>query len=350
MEETLGATPEEVIPEVTGGEDAPMQMEETIRETLRELREKGVTIKDETPRDDQGKFSKPEPVEKVATEKPVTDEKAPIAPEPTDPHASAPNTWKKDVAEKWGVLPPEVRAEVARREADFHKGIEGYKQAAQQAQSYNQVLAPYAQTLQQLNVTPEVAISSLFAADAKLRNGTPQEKAHYISILARDYGIDLSAIQPAAEHADPNINALQQQIERLNGFVQNQQRTEQQRFQQDQQQREATLNSEIATFAADPKHSHFENVKGHMAALLQAGQANDLQSAYEQAVWANPATRTAALEQQAALQREEATQRAKAAKAAASVNTRTRPSMPVSQPIGTMDDTIRATLRRLQAA
>jgi hypothetical protein len=87
-----------------------------------------------------------------------------------------------------------------------------------------------------------------------------------------------------------------------------------------------------------------------MAALLQAGQAKDLQDAYEQAVWANPQTRTSLIAQQQQEAKAKATQTAQAAKQAASVNTRARPSMPISQPIGTMDDTIRATLRRLQNA
>jgi hypothetical protein len=86
-----------------------------------------------------------------------------------------------------------------------------------------------------------------------------------------------------------------------------------------------------------------------MSALLQAGTAKDLADAYEQAIYANPTTRALVLAEQQAKAKEEATQKAQAAKQAASVNTRNRPSMPVSQPIGTMDDTIRATLRRLNS-
>ena len=39
--------------------------------------------------------------------------------------------WKKEALEKWGTLDPLVQSEVERREQDFHKGIEGYKQKAQ---------------------------------------------------------------------------------------------------------------------------------------------------------------------------------------------------------------------------
>jgi hypothetical protein len=87
-----------------------------------------------------------------------------------------------------------------------------------------------------------------------------------------------------------------------------------------------------------------------MSALLQAGQAKDLADAYEQAVYANPTTRAAVLQQQAAAQREEAAKKAQAARAAASVNVPRRPAMPTAQPIGSMDDTIRETFRRLTGA
>lgn len=335
-----GATPadEEVI-------EQPKSMDDTIRETLRSLQEKGAVIEDETPatpeapeekaqriRDEKGKFAKTDPVISEAVETPETPVKA------------APNTWKKEVAEKWATLPPEVQSEVERREADFHKGIETYKQKAQFAETIERTIAPYVATIQALGVTPDVAIQGLLNADHRLRYGTPQEKSYYMAELAKSYGIDLGQI-PQGEQPpiDPTISALQQQVQQLTGYIQNQ-------ASQVQQAEAQTLNSTIASFAADPKHSHFESVRGHMAALLQAGQAKDLEDAYEQAVYANPTTRAAMIAQQQAVAREEAAKKAQAAKTAASVNVRARPSMPVSQPIGSMDDTIRATLRRLQSA
>lgn len=357
--EDQGATPEveQVLdtpaPEVTTPE-APVSIEDTIRNTLSEIRERGeggeVGKPDvpDTPeekaqriRDEQGKFAKQAPVDPNAP----TDQGAPAAPaSPASPLDAAPNTWRKEVAANWATLPPEVRAEVVRREADFHKGIEGYRQAAGFGQAMERAITPYAQTIQGLGITADKAVAELMAADHKLRYGSPQEKTAYFAQLAQTYGIDMTAVQQV-EHTpiDPNIAALQQQVQRLSGFIENQQS-------QGKQQEEATLNSEIASFAADPKHSHFESVKGHMAALLQAGQASSLADAYEQAIYANPTTRALVLAQQQAEQRAEAAKKATAAKTAASVNTRPRASMPVSQPIGSMEDTIRAKLREMQGA
>jgi hypothetical protein len=354
--EDQGATPEveQVIEQQTPDltQEAPVSMDDTIRNTLRDLQSKGEAVEAGAPeatseekaqriRDEQGKFAKQAPVDPVAP----TDPAAPVAPaQAANPLDAAPNTWKKEVAANWAALPPEVRAEVVRREADFHRGIEGYKQAAGFGQAIERVVTPHAQTLQALGITADKAIEQLMAGDHKLRYGSPQEKHEYFAQLARNYGIDMAAVQQFQETpVDPVVAQLQQQVQRLSGFIENQQS-------QGKQQEEAALNSEITSFAADPKHSHFESVKGHMAALLQAGQAQSLADAYEQAIYANPVTRTQVLALQQAEQRAELAKKATAARTAASVNTRPRASMPVSQPIGSMEDTIRAKLREMQGA
>jgi hypothetical protein len=72
---------------------------------------------------------------------------------------------------------------------------------------------------------------------------------------------------------------------------------EQESFQRSQQEREMqTLNSELSEFAKTAEH--FEAVRDDMAALLQAGRASDLKTAYDMAVYANPQTRQTLLEQQ----------------------------------------------------
>jgi len=342
MIENEGATPiEDEVIEV----EQPKSMDDTIRETLRSLKERGAEIeapadpeeKAERIRNEQGKFAK-------AEDKPVEPE-TPAEPEVAEPQIkAAPNTWKKGPAEKFVALDPEVQEEILRREADIHKGLEGYKAKAQWADTMQSAIAPFEATVRALGVTPDVAVRELMAADHKMRYGTPADKQQYFAYLAKSYGVDLSQL-PATDSAsvDPTVAALKQQVEQLYGHI-NQQQV------QSKQQAEQALNSEISAFAADPKNRHFESVRGYMAALLQAGQASDLADAYEQAVYANPATRAALLAEQQAAARAESAKKAQAAKAASSVNVRNRPSMPVSQPIGSMDDTIRATLRRLQSA
>lgn len=318
-------------------------MDDTIRDTLRELQDKGATLEQEAPLDDvekaakirdgKGKFAKTEPIAE-----------SPLIQEVETP---APNAWKKEAQAEWIKLSSNVRAEVERREADFHKGIEQYKTQAQFADTMQKTIAPYMATINGMGITPDSAVNELLKADHALRYGSPQQKLSMVGNIFRDYQISPQDVfnyyQNGEPQADPQVSALQQRLQQLEGTLQ-------QQNQLSQQQEQNALNSVISEFAADPKHSHYESVRLHMSALLQAGQAKDLEDAYEQAIYANPTTRTLVLAEQQAKERTEATQKAQAAKNAASVNTRNRPSMPVSQPIGTMDDTIRATLRRLQAS
>jgi len=292
MLENEGATAD--VEEVEA--EAPKSIDDTIRETLQSLRERGLepagdigedvpdapeAAPEVAPRDAQGKFTK-------------APEAAPEAPE-TRP---APNTWRKEVAEKWGTLPPEVQAEVERREADFHKGIEQYRQAAQFQQDFGRAIQPFEATLRSTGLDPVGAVTQLMATDHLLRYGQPQEK--------------LAKLQQAEQYS---------------------------------------LNSEIAAFAADPNHGHFEQVREHMAALLQAGLAKDLHDAYAQAVYANPTTRATVSQQEARAAREEAAKKAQVARQAASVNVRSRPALPTDVPAGqSMEETIRATLRRVTGA
>lgn len=305
--------------------EAPRTMEETIRETLHSIRDRGdskaVEAEDEAP-------------ETQAEAEPELE---------TESARPAPNTWRKDVAAKWATLPPEVQAEVERRESDFHKGIEKYKAAAQFQDEVQKAVAPYVPTFRSLGISPAEAIQGLMSTDAVLRNGTPHEKLATFQSLAQQYGIDLGQAQ-SFQGADPQVSALQQQIQHLQSYLQQQET-------KGQQAEQAAVNAEIARFASDPKHGHFDQVREHMAALLQAGLAKDLSDAYAQAVYANPATRAAVQQQQAKASKGSAAQAAKVAKQAASVNVRSRPAMAPEMAAGqTMDETIRATLRRLRGA
>lgn len=227
--------------------------------------------------------------------------------QPPDPQDRAPSSWKADVAAKWNDVPAEVRAEVQRRETDYHKGIEQYKQFAGIGRDLEKVIAPHMQTIQQLGIHPMEAINTLLNADAKLRHGTPEQKSAYFGQLAQEYGIDMATVQPPAQ-VDPAVLDLRRQNQQL------------QRFQQSVlEQRNQTVMSEIEQFKADPANVHFEAVKDDMAILLQSSRAESLQDAYDKAVWMRPDIRKSLVEQQRteAEQKAAALAREKRAKAAA---------------------------------
>jgi hypothetical protein len=343
MLQNEGATPveEEIVDKPIEAVAEPRSMDDTIRETLRGIQDRGDAPADvvapESPeqkaeriRDREGKFARPE----LSAPEGAPQEQAPVI-------KAAPNTWRKEQAAKFATLPPDVQDEVLRREQDFFKGIEQYKGKAQFAERMEKAIIPHADTLRSLGVNPDVAVSELLMADRKLRYGSPSEKQQYFAYLAQSYGIDPTQLQVQQNvQVDPNVQHLQNQVQQLTGYVQQQQLLS-------QRQEEQTLTGEISKFASNPVNRHFESVRGDMAALLQAGIATDLQDAYERAIYANPATRAAVLAEQQAAARQQAAKKAQAARSAGSVNIMRRPSMPVSQPIGSMDDTIRQTLRRL---
>jgi hypothetical protein len=232
---------------------------------------------------------------------------------------------------------------VLRREGDFHKGIEGYKQAAESGRKFEQAISPYLGTIQKLGVTPEVAVAALMKADHTLRFAPPAVKAQYFQELAKNYGIDLG------QQFDPNVAAMQQRIYELE-----QQQTT---LQSSNEQREiAQLTSEVESFAHGKEH--FGAVQAEMLALLpmfkaqnpQASNQEVLQMAYDRAVYANPQTRSAILAKQQEEQRAEAQRKANEAKKAASVNVQARGTVAHAAPKLSWEDQIRADAVRLGLA
>jgi hypothetical protein len=261
-------------------------------------------------RDEAGRFTAAELAQQAADK--AANPAAEITPAPA-PEKRPPSSWKKEAAAEFDKLPPHVQDEVLRRETDFHKGIEGFKQHADLGRSMERAIQPYMQTIQQLGVAPDQAVGALLRADAMLRNPDPAQRAQYFASLAQQYGIDMGQAAQIPQR-DPYTLQLEQQ---LNQILQ-----QQESFQQSQQeQQRQSLNSELQAFAATAEH--FEAVREDMAALLQAGRATDIKDAYDKAVYANPQTRQTLLEQQRSETLKQAQQAALANRAkAASVSVR----------------------------
>lgn len=224
----------------------------------------------------------------------------PAQPDPAD---VAPSSWKPDVAAKWADLPAEVKAEIQRRETEYHKGIEQYKPYAQLGQEYERVVGPNMDMIRQAGVQPAAALEYLFNAHRTLTYGTPEQKREAIARIARDCQIDLKDLAPAAP-VEPQVQRLMQERQQL------------QQFQQEtlQQQQQAVLN-QIQEFAQAPGHEHFEAVQQDMSMMLQSGMAQSLQEAYDKAVWARADLRKSLVEQQRTEAEKQATEQARKARA-----------------------------------
>lgn len=343
-------TQNEVIDTPVAIEPEVKSMDDTIRETLDKINSRDTEEEQaaERARDEQGRFAKqnaaPEP---VPTPEPQAEGET-----PSDP-AAAPVTvppelqrlgLRKEEAEAFAKADPLLRDAFLRRSAEMHQGIQQYREKAQVGHEFEQALAPYMQTIQQFGVHPAQAAQQLFAADHALRYGSPQEKQQMLMKIAQDYRVDMNFDPQSIPQVDPNVSYLQQQVQQLQGWIQQQNQAVQER-------EAATLNSEISRFASDPAHTYFEQVRNEMAGLLQSGIATDLKDAYERAIYANPTVRAQILakqqEEAESKRRAEAAQKAQEAKRAAAVNVTRRGSLPAAKPIGSMDDTIREKAREL---
>jgi hypothetical protein len=277
-----------------------------------------------------------------------------IAPE--KPKAPAPGTWRQEAAARWKDLDPVVQAEVMKREEDVRNGISSYKQAADAWKATHQAIAPYLPTLQQYNIDPIQQIQGLMDMNHRLATGTAQEKVQTITNLAKRFGVDLAALDPASQPwVDPQVEALQQTVQSLHSKLS---QLEQLPIAQQKQ----VIASEVEQFTKDPANIHLETVFPEMEMLLRADNKITLKEAYDKAVWANPVSRAAEMKRLETERQAEAAKSAEAARAAAAAKTalarkatggNVKSTAYSGQgnhsPLGSIDDTLAKTLAAIQS-
>jgi hypothetical protein len=276
---------------------------------------------------------------------------APVAtetpPATAKPHDTPPNTWTKEAKANWATLPESARQEIHRREADFHKGIGQYKDAAGFGSQMAQELLPFQEAINKAGIHPREIIKTLGPVWNTLTTGTPEEKTQVLLRVAKDFGINIAAAgsetsQPstAAPQADPIVAALQQELKEIKGHLTTKER----------ERAEAEYSAEVErvnAWGSDPKRPHFNVVREDMGILIETGRAKDLQDAYDKAIWINPEVRASLLAEQEKERVAKEAEQAAAARKAAGANVTRRGTPPVSAKPGSIEDTLRSGLRRL---
>lgn len=240
-------------------------------------------------RDEKGRFAQKEQIEAadVEEEKPdgvVAEQQAPIE-ENAEAEAVAlapPNGWTADAKAKWHELPTEVQAAAVKREEDIAKFTATRDEHASFGKDMYRTMQPYMAQIQAEGGTPATAVQSLLNTAYLLRTGSPEQKRTLLLQTAKQFGVDLASVTTQEQESVPAY------VSQITNELQQLKQTFSQREQSDRQRLENDAQTEIATFAADPKHTYFETVKGHMAALIGQGLATDLKDAYDQACWAKP--------------------------------------------------------------
>jgi hypothetical protein len=246
-------------------------------------------------RDEAGRFAKTDtkPAVPAAPAAPATTTTAAAPLEPAAPRPAPPSSWRKEHQDAFAKLDPTLQNYIHERERQFATGVSTYKAEADRARSLQAAMEPFTPILQQYNIQPEQWITNLGNAHRVLATGSPHQRAQMFTQLARDYGIDLSQItgQPAQAGQqpggalDPNTAWLQQELQKMRAQVDSFAQAQQRQQQEVVQQQQATIETMISEMAADTtNYPHFPVLREKMAGLLQSGLAQDLKSAYTQAL------------------------------------------------------------------
>lgn len=260
----------------------------------------------------------------------------------------APGTWRPEAAKHWAALPPEVQAEIQKREQDMFNGINQYKTAATFGLGIAEVLQPYDAILSQYNIDPRAQIADLMQSHYTLAFGTEDQKVALIQQIMSDFKIDPAKLGASSESAyvDPQVKTLQDEISSLKSQLS-------QMVRGTEEQVRATLSKQVEEFASRPTSKYFNELMPTMTELLNSGVAKNVEEAYEKAKYINPAVREKVLaeEREALASRQAQTAAARAAKAAqaaspAKVVSRHAPSSDTAGK-ATMDDTLEAAYDKL---
>ena len=235
------------------------------------------------------------PTEESAGDEPAADE--PAIESPPDVIASKPPVdWAPEVKEQWAKLDPTVQHAIADRERHINETLQQTAGARHAVDSFNQMFQPYIPLMQAEGVNdPMVAINGLLQTTAALSMGSQAQKAQRIAGLIQHYGIDIETLDQVlsgGQAADPSETRLEQLLDQRMGPV-NQliERANQAEVAQ-RQQTDQEVGNDINAFAADPKNTHFESVRGVMADFMDMaahnGQVMSLQDAYQRACLSDP--------------------------------------------------------------
>jgi hypothetical protein len=304
----------------------------------------------ERTRGPDGKFiEKPAAPEKVAaaTDSPSTDA-AKASTETVQAVAAAPPAgWTAAEKAEWTKLSPAVQAAVSRREAEISRGGQ---QWSDEKRRYEAVLSPVAEAARRNGLSTEQGLQSLLNAQSFLE----RDPTAAIKWLAQSHGVNLATLAgspddvPSAQTPDIEAivrRAVQQTVQPIVAPIQD-------RWQQEEHNRQETTTQMVVDFAASPGHEHFNGVEEEIMAMIPPLKARNptwtpqqvLQEAYDRATFANPATRQTILAAQEtaaeAKRREEASQRATKARGAAVSVTGSPQGSAGQEPAGSLRDEI----------
>lgn len=266
--------------------------------------EKGAGEAEGRVRAPDGKFASPKAADAPAAQEHAPAKAAEAAPDKAPPaKPDFPRAWASGQRRAlYDGASPELRAEIAAREAESNAGVEKMRAETQRhtqlATEFDRVTQPYMATMRSMNLNPIAVYQDFLNTAYILNTGTPEQKQKIIRDTAQQYGVDLGSVSAAPEWQDPTLTALKAEIAELRqGFQQGRQSQEQARMGDAERAIDAFAKETDA--AGAPLRPHLEAVAEDMTAILprirekNPGKSHGeiLTMAYDTAVWANADTR-----------------------------------------------------------
>lgn len=359
--EDLDTTLANTLREIESRDEEPEEETGTEEEEVTEERERDEKGRFKS-REDKEEFEQTEEQAEAGQEEEPEQEDRPEPEEKSEGLRRPPSSWSAKGKAEFGKLPSHVQDEILKRESDFHKGIEGYKERAEYADRISREIQPYEAMIRSKNSTPEQTVRNMLNTAYQLETGTPQQKAQLLLNVAQQFGADMNTISQALsgegqEQRDPQMQQLQQQFQQLQQQLQSQQQAAQQHSHAEAQSSIEAFRNEVDE-AGHPKHLYFDDVRDQMADLIESadrsGKKLTLQEAYDAAIWSRPDIREALLAQQQQSDQErkkaDEAEKARQARKKARTNVQTSGSHSESEQrqVGSIDDTLRSTMKDIQ--
>lgn len=240
----------------------------------------------------------------------------------------------------WAALPDTTRQWVKGREQQVEKYIRTNAEAAKFGGSMWQAIKPFHQAIAATGAHPAQVVAAALNTQFALAHGSQADKAAVIQSLAQQYGVPLTSGADGQATA-PQPNPEVQQLRQVVGGLVNHLRTQQ--YQQTEQQL-AVASSQVNQFASGPQRElvNEPRVANLMANLLETGEVQSLDDAYDRAVWSFPDLRAVLMEQDAARRASEARTATHTAPA--------RGGAPVAASMQPNNDSLRGTIERAYSA
>lgn len=247
-----------------------------------------------------------EPERPADTDEAATTEAAALEEPPSDQPTDGPqppSSWKKELQARWSEVPPEVQAEVLRREGEISAKLA-------EGSTLGRVMEPYRAQIEQAGLTIDQYVGNVMQNVVALRQHPLQALAHlanqYLDAQsARQLGSYLlgdeydhsEEVGSQARGPDPHTQAQLQQIQTQLALQ------EYERFKGAKDE------------AGKPIYPHVDDVRQEMMAELRIDPNLSYEAAYQRAIWRNEQIRQKLLDQEVEKRKAATKAKAEAAKA-----------------------------------